>query len=228
MKRSVPMFLAATLATLAVAGSLILGVSRQAAGAAQWQLLAPPPALDSSVPGHSREQTAILSGGCFWGMQLVFQHVRGVRAVLSGYTGGARDTAHYEQVATGTTGHAESVEIRFDPRVITYGTLLRVYFSVATNPTELDYQGPDQGSQYRGMIWTNNAEQRRIAHAYLRQLRSARVFSAPIVTRIEPAMPFYPAESYHQNFATRHPYNLYIMTYDAPKLAALRRLFPAL
>jgi len=159
-------------------------------------------------------------------MQLVFQHVKGVRQVVSGYTGGAAGTAHYEEVGTGTTGHAESIRIVFDPHVISYGALLRIYFSVATDPTELDYQGPDQGPQYRGEIWAVNSTQRRIAEAYLRQLRADHTYSAPIVTRIESARPFYEAEPYHQNFATLHQDNPYIVAFDAPKLTALARRFP--
>lgn len=222
------MLVAAAVATASLTGALIVGASRQSASAAESQIAAPAPIVDEPLAQISGSETAILSGGCFWGMQTVFQHVRGVRQVVSGYTGGERGTAHYEDVGTGTTGHAESVRIVFDPHVVSYGTLLRIYFSVATDPTELDYQGPDQGPQYRGEIWPTNATQRRIAAAYLGQLRSAHVFPAAIVTRIEPARPFYPAEGYHQDFATLHPHNLYIMTFDAPKVAALAARFPGL
>jgi peptide-methionine (S)-S-oxide reductase len=223
-----PMLAAAVLTTASLAGALVLGVSRQSASAAESPIVAPAPTLDEPLAKTSSSETAILSGGCFWGMQLVFQHVTGVREAVSGYTGGERDTAHYEDVGTGTTGHAESIRIVFDPHVVSYGTLLRLYFSVATDPTELDRQGPDEGSQYRGEIWPTNSAQRRVAEAYVVQLRSARVFSDPIVTRIETARPFYPAEAYHQDFATLHPHNLYIMTFDAPKAAALAKEFPAL
>jgi peptide-methionine (S)-S-oxide reductase len=222
-----PVLAAAAVATASLAGALIAGVSRQSASAAESQIAAPAPSIDEPLAKTSASETAILSGGCFWGVQVVFQHVRGVRQVFSGYTGGERSTAHYEDVGTGTTGHAESVRIIFDPHVISYGTLLRIYFSVATNPTELDYQGPDQGPQYRSEIWPTDATQRRVARAYLRQLTSAHVFPAPIVTRIESAKPFYPAEAYHQDFATLHPHNPYIMTFDAPKVAALEKDFPA-
>jgi peptide-methionine (S)-S-oxide reductase len=214
--------------TLALAGALLVGIGHPTARAADSQLPVPPPAIDESLAGTSGSETAILSGGCFWGMQLVFQHVRGVREVLAGYTGGAAQTAHYGDVSTGTTGHAESIEITFDPHVVSYGTLLRIYFSVATDPTELDYQGPDEGSQYRGEIWPVNGAQRHIAESYVRQLAAAHVFRAPIVTRIDAARPFYPAESYHQNFATAHPYYPYIMMFDAPKAAALAKMFPRL
>ena len=161
-----PMLAAAAVATASLAGALMVGVSRQSASAAELQIVAPAPILDAALAKTSGSETAILSGGCFWGMQDVFQHVRGVREVVSGYTGGGRGTAYYEDVSTGTTGHAESVEIVFDPHVISYGTLLRIYFSVATNPTELDYQGPDQGPQYRSAIWPISSTQRRIAEAY--------------------------------------------------------------
>lgn len=219
---------AAALVTAALACALAIGAGRQSASAAESQVLAPAPVIDEPLAKASGLETAILSGGCFWGMQVVFQHVRGVREVVSGYTGGERSTAHYADVETGTTGHAESVRIVFDPHVVSYGTLLRIYFSVATDPTELDYQGPDQGPQYRGEIWTMNATQKRVAEAYLEQLGRAHLYSAPIVTRIESARPFYPAEGYHQDFATLHPHNLYIMTFDAPKVAALARRFAGL
>lgn len=216
-------FLFATALVGAVAVYAQLG-----ACAAESVVLAPAPIVDEPLVQAPGTQTAILSGGCFWGMQLVFQHVRGVRQAISGYTGGAAGTAHYDDVGTGTTGHAESLEIVFDPRVISYGTLLRVYFSVATDPTELNYQGPDQGPQYRSEIWVRSAEQRTIAAAYVRELTQDHTFPTPIVTRIARAMPFYPAETYHQNFATLHPDNGYIATVDAPKVTALARLFPDL
>lgn len=209
-------------------GGVLAGVTRHAVHAAESQVTAPAPIVDEPLAKLPGSETAILSGGCFWGMQVVFQHVKGVRQVISGYTGGAAGTAHYEDVGTGTTGHAESIRIVFDPHVISYGALLRIYFSVATDPTELDYQGPDQGRQYRGEIWTVNDSQRRIAQAYLRQLTADHTFAAPIVTRIESARPFYQAEPYHQNFATLHPDNPYIATFDAPKVTALARRFPDL
>ncbi|HEY7890318.1 MAG TPA: peptide-methionine (S)-S-oxide reductase MsrA [Steroidobacteraceae bacterium] len=223
-----PMLAAAAVATASLAGALIVGVSRQSASATESQALAPAPTFDQPLAKTSGSETAILSGGCFWGVQIVFQHVQGVREVVSGYTGGERGTAHYEDVGTGATGHAESVRIAFDPHVVSYGTLLRIYFSVVTDPTQLDHQGPDLGAQYRSEIWPLDEAQRRVAEAYLAQLRSAHLFPAPIVTRIESARPFYAAEAYHQDFATLHPHNLYIMTFDAPKVAALARGFPAL
>jgi peptide-methionine (S)-S-oxide reductase len=205
-----------------------LAVLSQHKAAADSVVLVPAPSVDEPLAHVPGTETATLSGGCFWGMQVVFQHVKGVREAVSGYTGGAAATADYEDVSTGTTGHAESLKIVFDPSVVSFGTLLRVYFSVATDPTELNYQYPDHGPQYRGEIWVANTTQRRIAEAYLRQLTADHTFPAPIVTRVDQAMPFYPAESYHQNFATLNPDNLYIATFDAPKVMALQQLFPAL
>jgi len=187
----------------------------------------PPAAVDDPLAaGPAR--TAVLSGGCFWGMQAVFEHVRGVERVWAGYTGGAASTAHYDEVSTGTTGHAESVEIVFDPSKVTYGQLLRVFFSVAHDPTELDRQGPDVGSQYRSEVWYANVEQRRIALDYIAQLERAHVFASPIVTRVDPLKGFYRAEAYHQDYLVRHPDQPYIVYNDIPKLASLERLLPAM
>ncbi len=189
----------------------------------------PAPAFDEPLqPASAHDETAVLAGGCFWGVQGVFQHVRGVRQALAGYSGGARSTAHYEMVSTGETGHAESVQITYDPSKITYGQLLRVYFSVVQDPTELDYQGPDHGTQYRSAIFPLNATQQQIAQRYIAQLDAAHAFRAPIVTRVEPFKGFYAAESYHQNYLTLHPGSLYIAINDLPKVANLKRLFPAL
>jgi peptide-methionine (S)-S-oxide reductase len=196
--------------------------------AAEPVVLAPMPALDAPLAKVHGTETAVLSGGCFWGMQDVFQHVQGVKQAVSGYTGGAADTAHYDVVSTGTTGQAESLKITYDPSEISYGTLLRIFVSVAANPTELDYQGPDQGGQYRSMVWVENAEQRKIATSYLKQLAAAHTFNAPIVTQVAATMPFYRAESYHQNYATLHPDSPYIALIDAPKIVALGKLFPQL
>jgi peptide-methionine (S)-S-oxide reductase len=214
------------LLTTALIGTL--AVFSQNRAAADSVVLVPAPAVDEPLAKAPGTETAILSGGCFWGMQVVFQHVKGVREAISGYTGGAASTADYEDVSTGTTGHAESLKIVFDPSVVSYGTLLRVYFSVAADPTELNYQYPDHGSQYRGEIWAENSEQRRISDAYIRQLTADHTFPAPIVTRVDSVMPFYPAENYHQNYATLNPDSLYISLYDAPKVTALARLFPTL
>lgn len=187
----------------------------------------PPPAEDET-PGPRTREVAVVAGGCFWGIQGVFQHVKGVINAVSGYTGGAQATAQYEIVSSGTTGHAESVQITYDPHAITYGRLLQVFFSVAHDPTELNHQGPDWGTQYRTAIFPVNAEQARIARAYIDQLDRSHAFAAAIVTKIEPDRTFYPAEGYHQDYLTRHPNQPYIVFNDLPKLDYLRRLFPDL
>jgi peptide-methionine (S)-S-oxide reductase len=186
--------------------------------------LMPAPRVDAAA--SSAPQTAVLAGGCFWGLEGVFEHVRGVTRVRSGYAGGDARRANYEAVTSGDTGHAEAVEIVFDPRVISYGEILRIYFSVATDPTQLNGQGPDVGTQYRGAIFYANAEQERVARAYVAQLTEARVFSRPIVTSIDALPRFFPAEAYHQNYLWAHPRQPYIVHNDLPKIANLRRLFP--
>ena len=188
----------------------------------------PAPAVDEAPAKAKGRETAVLSGGCFWGIQAVFQHVKGVSSATSGYAGGDAATAHYERVSDGNTGHAESVSITYDPAQITYGQLLHVFFSVAHDPTEVDRQGPDEGTQYRSMISYSNAEQKRIAEAYIDQLNKAKVFSRPIATQVVALKAFYPAESYHQDYATRHPNDPYIMFNDAPKVARLEKQFPNL
>jgi peptide-methionine (S)-S-oxide reductase len=186
----------------------------------------PAPAVDE--PAGASSEVAIVAGGCFWGVQGVFQHVEGVTSAVSGYAGGAKDTAEYETVSTGKTGHAESVRITFDPRKISYGHILQIYFSVAHDPTELNRQGPDSGAQYRSAIFPTNPEQARISAAYIAQLDQAHVFSAPIVTKIEDGKEFYAAEAYHQNYLTLHPSQPYIAINDLPKIDELKRLFPNL
>ena len=188
----------------------------------------PTPALDETVAPNAGLQTAVLAGGCFWGVQGVFQHVKGVIGAVSGYAGGDKAHAIYEVVSSGATGHAESVKITYDPRQITFGKLLQVYFSVAHDPTELNYQGPDHGTQYRSTIFAQDAEQARIAKAYIAQLDQAHVFGAPIVTTIEPGKQFFPAEAYHQDFLTLHPDYPYIVFNDLPKIENLKTAFPAL
>jgi peptide-methionine (S)-S-oxide reductase len=188
----------------------------------------PPPAVDTPVAATEASATAVLAGGCFWGVQAVFQHVKGVSEVLSGYSGGAKDTAEYEVVSTGTTGHAESVQIKFDPRQISYGRILQIYFSVAHNPTELNRQGPDAGTQYRSAIFFADAAQQNVAQAYIAQLDKAHAFKDPIVTKLTPFTAFYPAEKYHQDYATLHPDNPYIYYNDLPKVENLKHLFPDL
>jgi peptide-methionine (S)-S-oxide reductase len=188
-------------------------------------VVVPGPAVDEPATA-SRSETAVLSGGCFWGVQGVFQHVKGVTQAESGYAGGAKDTADYETVSTGTTGHAESVRITYDPSQVTFGQLLRIYFSVVTDPTQLDRQGPDEGTQYRSAIFAQDPTQEQVANAYLAQLSKAAVFPAPIVTKVEPNTGFFPAEQYHQDFLNSNPSYPYIAINDMPKVDALKQLFP--
>jgi peptide-methionine (S)-S-oxide reductase len=188
----------------------------------------PESSITAPVQPKTTGSIAVLAGGCFWGRDGVFKHVTGVTGVTSGYSVGTADTAHYETVSTGTTGHAESVEITHDPSRISYSQLLKIFFFVAHNPTELNRQGPDQGSQYRSVIFYANDEQKRIAENYIKQLDQDKAFSDPIVTRIVPLKFFYPAEMYHQNFLERYPDNPYIVFNDMPKLGQLHKQFPAL
>jgi peptide-methionine (S)-S-oxide reductase len=201
-----------------------IGVWKRVSAAEKITVL-PNPAVDASLASTSGKQTAVLAGGCFWGVQAVFQHVRGVQSATSGYSGGSRSTAEYEIVSTGRTGHAESVEITFDPAQVTYGQLLKVFFAVAHDPTQLNRQGPDIGTQYRSVIFYANDEQKRIAESYISQLEQAKSFRRPIVTQVVPLKGFYVAESYHQNYAALHPDNPYIAFNDAPKVEHLRKQF---
>ena len=210
---------------LIVAALLLAGVgSGLLAFAAEEARAIPAPALDEA-PGKSSE-TAVFAGGCFWGVQGVFQHVVGVSNAVSGYAGGEKATAHYQMVGSGTTGHAESARVTFDPRKVSYGRLLQIYFSVVHDPTQLNRQGPDAGTQYRSAIFPTNAEQAKVARAYIGQLDNAHAFGAPIATSIEPDRAFYPAEGYHQDFLERNPTYPYIVVNDLPKIEALKRLFP--
>ena len=186
----------------------------------------PAPALDETPKPEAAREVAILAGGCFWGVQGVFQHVKGVTSAVSGYAGGSAPSAQYETVSTGTTGHAESVRVTFDPRTISYAQILQIYFSVAHDGTELNRQGPDLGTQYRSAIFPVDAEQTKIAEAYIDQLNQAHAFRRPIVTKIEPGHAFYPAEGYHQDFLARNPTYPYIAINDLPKVGNLKRLFP--
>lgn len=188
----------------------------------------PDPAIDMPPSPGQAPQTAVLAGGCFWGVEAVFDHLKGVKNVVSGFAGGEKATAHYETVSTGSTGHAESVQITYDPSQVTYGQLLKVYFAVAHNPTELNRQGPDTGTQYRSAVFYANDEQKKVAEAYIKQLNEAHVFSRPIVTQVVPLHGFYPAEAYHQHFLQNNPDNPYIVYNDLPKLAALKKQFPAM
>ncbi len=182
----------------------------------------------SNAGAAANEQTAVFAGGCFWGVDAVFKHVKGVSNVESGYAGGNADTAHYELVSRGDTGHAESVRVRFDPARVSYQQLLQVFFSVAHDPTQLNRQGPDEGSQYRSVVFYANPEQQKTAQGYIQQLTAAHAYSAPIVTQVVPLQQFYPAEGYHQNYLAQHPYQPYIIFNDMPKLEQLRRQFPSL
>jgi len=187
----------------------------------------PDPTLDPA-PAKAGTQIAVLAGGCFWGVEAVFEKLNGVSEAVSGYAGGSKATAHYEAVGTGTTGHAESVRVTYDPSVISYGKLLKVFFAVAHDPTELNRQGPDEGTQYRSSIFYATPQQQDVAEAYIRQLTSAKVFNKAIVTKVVPLEGFYPAEDYHQNFLVQHPDYPYIVYNDLPKLDHLKKEFPEL
>jgi peptide-methionine (S)-S-oxide reductase len=214
-----------------VAGVVALAVgaiaSQRIANSAEPATTVPAPTQDEKV-ATAHSETAVFAGGCFWGVQGVFEHVRGVTQVAAGYTGGAAGTAHYDTVEEGDSGHAESVQITYDPTQITYGRLLRIFFSVAHNPTELNYQGPDHGNQYRSAVFPVNPDQRSVAQAYIAQLDKAHVFPEPVVTRVEDFKGFYPAESYHQNYLVLHPDSPYIVFNDLPKVKDLQRMFPDL
>ena len=213
-----------TLVVLVVA--LGLGVAfADAAWAAEKAVVIPAPAVDSPKVSAS-PQTAVIAAGCFWGVQGVYQHVRGVQRALSGYSGGTKATADYDAVSRGSTGHAESVEIRFDPKEISYGEILQIYFSVVHDPTQLDRQGPDVGTQYRSSIFYTNDSQKRIAQAYIAQLTKAKAFRREVVTRVDPLKDFYAAEDYHQDFLINNPSYPYIVIHDLPKIASFKKLFP--
>jgi peptide-methionine (S)-S-oxide reductase len=212
----------------AALGVLVWATSKSDSGRADSKAPFPKPTLDSPLAPTKTAETAVLAGGCFWGIQAVFAHTKGVISSTSGYSGGAASAAHYEEVSTGTTGHAESVKIVFDPSQISYGQILMIFFSVAHNPTELNRQGPDYGTQYRSSIFYASDEQRKIAEAYIAQLDAAKIYSQPIVTRVVPLQAFYPAEDYHQDYLKHHPYEPYILINDQPKLRNLKKEFPSL
>ena len=209
-----------------LSAGLLLGV--QACSAASGSVSLPTPAVDIPASAAKGAQTAVFAGGCFWGVEAVFRHVKGVSSAVSGYAGGNVKSPGYELVSTGTTGHAESVKVTYDPAQVSYGQLLKVFFSVAHDPTELNRQGPDAGTQYRSALFFIDAAQKRVADAYIAQLDRAKVFHGRIVTEVTRLQAFYPAEAYHQNYATRHPDNPYIVMNDAPKVEHLRQVFPAL
>jgi len=212
-----------TIPALAAAGLFLL--APLPGSAADHAVAIPAPARD--IAGSTGMQTAVLAGGCFWGMEAVFENVKGVRSVTSGFAGGTRGSATYDQVSTERTGHAEAIRVVFDPKMVSYGTLLRIYFSVAHDPTQLNRQTPDEGPSYRSAIFPQTQQQRDVASAYIAQLGAARVYAAPIATRIEDGA-FYPAESYHQDFFRRNPTHPYIVRWDKPKVAAFRAAYPAL
>ncbi|MFL6691427.1 MAG: peptide-methionine (S)-S-oxide reductase MsrA [Ramlibacter sp.] len=212
-------------------------ISVVAAGLACWALLGtgiaaekavklPAPVQD--VQGTAATETAVFAGGCFWGVQAVFQHTAGVLSAVSGYAGGEKGTARYEQVGSGRTGHAESVQVTYDPKQVSFGTLLQVYFSVAHDPTTLNRQGPDSGTQYRSAVFYRNDGQKQVTERYIAQLDAAKVFPSKIVTQVAPLVAFYPAEAYHQDYATLHPDSPYIATFDLPKIANLKATLPQL
>lgn len=211
--------IAAAVPALAITGTV------WSASAAEKAVAVPAPAID--VPRSGGLQTAVLAGGCFWGMEAVFEDIKGVRDVVSGYAGGDAATANYGDVSTERTRHAEAVRITYDPRIVSYGQLLRIYFSVAHDPTQFNRQGPDTGPSYRSAIFPQNAEQRRVAAGYVAQLGKARAWPRPIVTRLETGR-FYPAEANHQDFARRNPMHPYIVRWDKPKVAALRAAYPGM
>lgn len=210
--------------TAILLGGALLTLLPPSAAAARF----PDPPATEGIPATATTETAVFAGGCFWGVDGVFKNVKGVSKVVSGYSGGAKSTAHYEIVSTGTTGHAESVQITFDPKQVTFGQLLKVYFSVAHDPTELNRQGPDSGTQYRSAIFYTSDEQKRIAESYVAELNSAHVFRRPIVTQIVPLNAFYPAEAHHQNYLALHPDQPYIAINDLPKVENLRKHYPEL
>lgn len=220
LRQSRPALLAATL--MAASASFALVPRSQA----DETRPVPAPAVDESMPDGATSETAVLAGGCFWGVQGVYQHVQGVKSAVSGYAGGEQSTAQYEEVSTGTTGHAESVKITFDPHKISYGKILQIYFSAAHDPTELNRQGPDSGTQYRSAIFPTSEKQAKVAKAYKAQLNAAHVFDAAVVTEIEPGKAFYPAEKHHQDFLARNPNYPYIAINDIPKVEALERMYP--
>jgi peptide-methionine (S)-S-oxide reductase len=224
MKRSVSRGNAVFGGLLVMAG-LVFAQSLRAA--TRGPVSIPAPARDELV-ANAKTETAVFAGGCFWGIQAVFQHVKGVVSATSGYAGGTMDRPSYEDVGSGSTGHAESVRVVFDPSQVTYGQLLRVFFSVAHDPTELNRQGPDVGTQYRSAIFYTNDEQKKTADAYIEQLNKSHAYSKPIVTQVAPLKAFYIAEAYHQNYAELHPDDLYIRINDAPKVVNLKKEFPAM
>lgn len=209
-----------------LAAAMLAATSVAGCGGSSSAATLPDPVVDAAKTADKRTATAVFAGGCFWGVEAVFKHVKGVSSAVSGYAGGSAKTAHYEIIGTGLTGHAESVQVSYDPSQISYGQLLRVFFSVAHDPTQLNRQGPDSGTQYRSAIFYADPEQQRIAQAYIEQLQSVKVFGRPIVTQLAPLNAFYPAEDYHQDYLAKHPDSMYIVINDLPKLNHLKQEFP--
>jgi peptide-methionine (S)-S-oxide reductase len=212
-----------SLCAVAIGALAIAAFAVAPSRAAEDAVVVPPPAAD--VPPSDGLQTAVIAGGCFWGVQGVFQHTSGVASAVSGYAGGSKMTASYEQVSTGSTGHAESVQIKYDPKKISYGKILQIFFSVVHDPTQLNRQGPDSGTQYRSAIFTTSDEQKKVADAYIAQLNAAKVYSKPIVTKVGALEGFFPAEAYHQDYLTLHPNQPYIAFNDLPKVENLKKIF---
>ncbi len=219
----IPLFALAVVGLAVGAGSTLLPPR---SASAEDMKVVPAPKVDQPSASGGKTETAVFAGGCFWGVQGVFQHVKGVTAAVSGYAGGAKSTANYDTVSGGSTGHAESVKVTFDPKEVSYGKLLQIYFSVVTDPTTLNAQGPDEGTQYRSDLFATNAEQGKIAKDYIAQLGKDHTFAKPIVTKVSDYKGFYPAEGYHQNYLTRHPQDPYIAANDIPKVEGLKKLFP--
>jgi peptide-methionine (S)-S-oxide reductase len=222
--------IALTVLAVAVTCSLavVLARGRMPSAVASGKTSVPDPAFDEPLASSAGTESMVVAGGCFWGVQAVFQHVKGVVSATSGYAGGAAQTAQYDIVSSGRTGHAESVKVTYDPSRISYGQLLKVFFTVAHDPTQLNEQGPDVGTQYRSALFVGDEQQRRIASAYVERLAAAKIFRRPIVTAIDAGQTFYEAEAYHQDYFTRHPHDPYILINDRPKVDALRRQFPEL
>ncbi|RZJ27057.1 MAG: peptide-methionine (S)-S-oxide reductase [Haliea sp.] len=213
---------------VAAAGILAWGLLGNSAAQQEKAVILPPAAFDATpASATGATETAVFAGGCFWGVQAVFQHTQGVLNAVSGYSGGGKDTANYASIGSGRTGHAEAVQVTYDPKLISYGKLLQIYFSVAHDPTQLNRQGPDTGTQYRSAIFFTGAAQQQVAERYIAQLDAAKVYPAKIVTQLTPLAAFYPAEAYHQDYATRNPNSPYIRRFDLPKIANLKTVMPA-
>ena len=217
-------FLADKVLLIAVLIAVAVGFYLARSASAESAVKLPPPAFE--LPAAGTTQTAVFAGGCFWGVQAVFQHTEGVLNAVSGYSGGAKETANYQSIGSGATGHAEAVQVTYDPGKISYGKLLQIYFSVAHDPTQLNRQGPDHGTQYRSAIFYGDAGQKQVAERYVAQLDAAQAFQRKIVTQLAPLEAFYPAEDYHQDYATLHPTSPYIAAFDLPKIANLKRMMP--